>query len=247
MNNPKPVIVDKKKHTLQVLKILYLLLLALVIMALVVFLPKLILIKKISCQSQFGPCNPQMQEALKKAENSDLTFSKKVVNQVLSASVLVKDYSIQFKLPDTLSVNLIERKPKFALTNETQSKFALIDKEAEVLSLTDSSNLPRLITHEELPKIEEKVAEETLFALETVASVSSYYSISSALLEKESLVIELNDAPSLIFPLAGDKEILLGAANLILTQLKSEGENSKIGNVQDVGVIDLRFKNPVIR
>lgn len=247
MNNPKLKSVNKRKRFLQVLKILYFLLVVSIIATLGVFSARAIRIKDISCQSQYGPCNPQVAEELVKAKNLGLVSSKKVLTKTLSENILVKDYTIQFKLPSRFEVSLLERKARFALSNENQTQYVLVDMEGNVISSLASSNLPWVDTRDALPLIGEKVGEQTLFALNLVTGIFPYYSVSNAHLDGDSLIIELAEGPELIFPLKGDKEVLLGTSNLILTRLKSENQDSKIKNLEDIKIIDLRFKNPVLK
>jgi hypothetical protein len=75
----------------------------------------------------------------------------------------------------------------------------------------------------------------------------SSYQVREGIIEDESLVIELSQGPRVIFPLEGEKEVLLGSLRLVLSKLNNDAQDSKIENVSGASIIDLRFKNPVIK
>ncbi len=98
--------------------------------------------------------------------------------------------------------------------------------------------ITRLITSENFPNVGEKVTEETLFALELLYDMFSFYQVQTGKIDKSSLVIELSRGPKVIFPLEGSHQVLLGSLRLVLSKLNSDSQ---------VSTIDLRFKNPVIK
>jgi hypothetical protein len=57
----------------------------------------------------------------------------------------------------------------------------------------------------------------------------------------------LKDGNKAIFPLEGDRDVLVGAFRLIYSQLNQDAQTSKIEGVKTPFTIDLRYKNPVIR
>lgn len=68
-------------------------------------------------------------------------------------------------------------------------------------------------------------------------------------MENNSLLVELNDYPKIIFPLEGDREVLVGTAIFILSKINKIGiSDGKIADIQSrISTIDLRYKNPVIK
>ena len=73
------------------------------------------------------------------------------------------------------------------------------------------------------------------------------YQINIGEIINDSLVIELDSGTKVLFPLEGDKQILLGALRLIDSKVTTEGEELSGVDGQVVETIDLRYKNPVLR
>lgn len=217
---------------------LFLALLALIISPFFL-LPRILKIGKINCQSQFGPCNKNLEEKIRNIsqEKKSLSETKRELTAFLESDIIVNDFSFQFKLPDKLEINIIERKPKFAVQNQN-GMVALIDGNGYVITIEDSTGLPKLITSENLPNVGEKVTEEALFALELLYDLFSFYQVQTGKIDNGSLVIELSRGPKVIFPLEGSRQVLLGSLRLVLAKLNSDSQ---------VSTIDLRFKNPVIK
>ena len=212
-------------------------------------IPKKLKIKKIVCESQFGPCNTSILGLIDKAGNGEKSLYdvKKELQVILASSILVSDYSFHFQFPNIIEVNLIERKPKYAIKAKDTDSYALVDKEGYVIYFQDLTGLPVLITAEPPPNVGKTVSNKTFFALEILYGMFSSYQVREGKIENESLVIELSQGPKVIFPLEGEKEILLGSLRLVLTKLNNDGQDSKIENVSGASIIDLRFKNPVIK
>ncbi len=212
-------------------------------------IPKKLKIKKIVCQSQFGPCNASVLGSINKIENGEKNLNdvKKELQGILSSSALVSDYSLHFQFPNIVEVNLLERKPEYAIKAKGTDSYALIDKEGYVIYFQDLTGLPVLITTEPPPNVGEVVSDKTFFALEILRGMFSSYQVREGIIEDESLVIELSQGPKVIFPLEGEKDVLLGSLRLVLSKLNNDGQDSKIEKVSGASIIDLRFKNPVIK
>lgn len=207
------------------------------------FAPKFIQINKVVCVSQFGPCN--LEDKLSGLAGKSLDEVRREVTSVLSQEDSIADFSIQFKIPGTLEVAVIEKKPKFALMDSTSGLLALVDKEGKVLKIVEESSLPRVITAGKLPNVSEKVKEEYFFALNIVYNVSASYQVSSGRIENNSLVVNLPYGYKVVFPLEGEKDVLLGALRLLIERLNAAPKDSRIN--QGITEIDLRFKNPVLK
>ncbi len=211
------------------------------------FFPRLLIIDEILCSSQFGPCKQNILENLSSIEQNSLLNTSKNIDDYFSNNILVSDYSVQFELPRKLIVNIIERKPVFGVKAELNSQVALVDIDGRVISIEDVSSLPVLITNDNLPKIGDNVSQRTLFALKIVSGMHSTHHVSRGLIENDGLIFDLKDGFSVIYPLEGDVDVLLGSLALILNQLNIDGQGTKIGTADGVKLLDLRFKNPVIR
>lgn len=225
------------------LKFILLLIVLAFTISLFFYVPKLIFVNKISCKSQFGPCSTSLSEKLASKEGKNLKEVKKEVKEVLSYETSVSDFSLQFRIPASLNVFVVEKKPKFAVKQENY--FGLIDKEGIVLRIEKATSLPYVEIQEKIPGVGEKVNEKTFFALNAVYNLFIQYQVRSGVISGNFLVIDSIEGRQVIFPLEGDLDVLLGALRLIINRLNASAKDTRIET--SVKEIDLRFKNPVLR
>ncbi|HJX58940.1 MAG TPA: hypothetical protein VJ481_00085 [Patescibacteria group bacterium] len=216
------------------------------IAAAVYFIPGLIKIWELSCESQYGPCNRTVQDEIFSYQGKSLTEVKQGLSEFFKSQPGIKEYLFQFKLPNRLLVNIIEAKAKYAIGSKEKQTFALVDADGVSLRIDSSTNLPVLLTSGNPPNLGEKVNPRELFALELVYRIFSLYQVKEGKLEGEALKVLLPDGIEVVFPLEGDRDELIGALEVILTRLKSGAKDSKI-DYASVKKIDLRFKNPVLQ
>lgn len=208
--------------------------------------PKLVKIKNIECASQFGPCPAKISDKLALFEGLSLRDAKKQVRDYLSAEEAIAEFSLRFKLPATISVTILEKKPRFAMRNSREELYATLDNEGEVLTIVNESSLPFIIISGRPPNLGEKVSDKILFALKIQERLFSSYQVRSGELTGETLSVNLLEGYTVLFPLEGDRDELLGALSLIIYELNRPSEDSRI--VQGtIKTIDLRFKNPVLK
>ena len=74
------------------------------------FAPKFIYIGEVTCRSQFGPCT-LLGDKISGLSGKSLYDTKREVGSFLSAEDSISDFSMQFKIPGTLEVAVIEKKP----------------------------------------------------------------------------------------------------------------------------------------
>ncbi|HKC04839.1 MAG TPA: hypothetical protein VKC54_03130 [Patescibacteria group bacterium] len=170
----------------------------------------------------------------------NLVSAKAGVSKALKKNYIVSDFSLQFKLPNILSVQVLAKKPVFALYNTATNQSALIGPEGETLSISSGTSLPRLFINQNLPKPGERVSANYLFALKLIGGVFEMYQVGEGDLQSGSLTVDLPGPIKVIFPLEGDRDVILGALKLIYA--KTQGEGSR-----KFSQIDLRYKNPVLR
>jgi len=194
----------------------------------------------IDCKSQYGECPQEVIESLGKANGKTLKGAGREVAKVLAANPLISGYSTQYKLSGTLLVNILLKKPAFALIG-ADAKVALVSPEGEVLSHSDSSSLPRVRSEGSVPAGGEKVSEANLTALKIIGGIYEMYRVDVGAISGESLIVELPGRIRVLFPLDGDPQVLLGAVRLIYAKVTADGEEKKYSE------IDLRFQNPVLR
>lgn len=230
---------------MKLLKILLLVLPPWIIIALVYFLPRAININTIECESQYGPCNTVLARRIDEIQSGKLREAKSDLKAILSDNVFVKEYSSQFEYPDKIRVFLVEEKPVYALRKDNEENF-LVSSEGYVLTRSSSTNLPTISAESSFPSVGEKVSTDAHFALEIIYDVYPLYQVERSTMDSKGLHVFISEGLEIIFPLEGDRQILLGSLNLILSQLRGGKEDPKIEEVSDVEIIDLRFKNPVL-
>jgi hypothetical protein len=231
-------------------KLLKILIIAGFILALGAFfyaLPRLIKVKAVSCRSQFGPCSGELNESLTKFQGKNLSEAKRGISELLKSERLVSDFSYQLKLPSTLEVDILQRKASFAIVNPQINTAALLDRDGAVIKLEETTNLPYLETDETPPNLGERVSDEKLFLLNIIYEMFSTYQVKSGKLENGYMQVNLPSGIRVIFPEHGDKDVLLGSLALILSKLNSEDKDTRIENENGTSIIDLRFKNPVLK
>lgn len=207
----------------------------------VVFLISPFFIKiKISCRDQYGICGSELQSRLSSFNGKNLYSARGGITKILKSDYLVSDFSLQFKLPSVLEVNVVSKKPQFALLGEGGS-VGLVDFDGTVLETSSQTSLPEVVTTESVPQPGSKVNDNTLTSLKLLEGVYKMYQVRSGQLAGDSLVVDLPGQIRVIFPLDEDVQILLGSLRLIYPKVTS-------GDLAGVySQIDLRFKNPVLR
>lgn len=198
-------------------------------------LPRLIKVRKIECYNQYGLCSNEFLTKVNPVLNGSFDTAKKKITEEFKNTKLIEKYSFRFKLPATLRIDLILKKPKYALYSKNTNEIAVLDGEGEVLEKVENTNLPYVVTSDNLPNVGEMVESKKTFALEIIYGIYYLYQVKSGEIVSNSLEVKIPEAGKIIFPLEGERDILLGSMKLIL---------SRAGKFKE---IDLRYKNPVIR
>lgn len=208
-----------------------LLLMFLTLSVLIIFSLPFFVKVEIECKSQYGECPYDINAKLQMLNFKNLRTAKTEIKKILKQTPSVTDYSIQFKLPPTLLVELLVKKPIFAI-RDASNQIYLIDKDGKILSTTNSTNLPIIIQESSTPN---------LFALNLINGIFQMYQIRQGEIHDQSLVVELPTQIRVILPLQGDFEILLGSLRSIYSKIENSEQKGKFSE------IDLRFRNPVLR
>lgn len=223
-----------------ILKRIFPVILLLCLFLFLLFLPRLISIKKINCSSQYGPCNAQVLSELNKYQNTNYYKAKNEITKILKSSEYVSQFSVKYVLPDILTINLIEKKPSVALFVDNQ-KYFLINQSGQVVDEVSETLLPKILPEAEINldlTVGQEVGSELKFAVLLMQKAYFIYNVSQSQMGNDSLSFVLSDGKKVIFPLEGDMDVLFGSLQLILSRLNTEANYS---------IIDLRFKNPVLR
>lgn len=237
------------------LKIIVLVIFLLLAGGLYYAIPRYVKINSTTCKSQYGPCSKRVEEKLEEVKGQNLFDTKESLDDFLSKETMISDFNMHFKLPDRFEVNILTRKPVFALAYEEGNAAALIDKNGYVLSFQEKTSLPAVETENTPPDVGNKVPEKELFSLRLMSDLYEFYQVSEGKMEKDGLTIELGTGERVIFPLEGDRQVLIASLSVILSKLNNEADDTRIKNDDGdiVGscapgcTIDLRYKNPVIR
>lgn len=227
------------------IKRLFLLFLAILFAVLIILLPRLIVINEYLCRTQYGPCQQNILDNLVINRGKKYGEVKKRILNEFRQNKLISDISIQFKLPDKLDVYLILTKPYFAIKTPSSDKLILVNEKGESLSYADKSSLP--LVDIETPSLLENQSETLEFYLEIYRLIAQIFKIAEAKIFSDRMELKLNNNPTLIFPSEGDAAVLVGAARLIIEQLNIGRQNLKIDKPHSEVVVDLRFRNPVVR
>ena len=196
---------------------------------------------KVVCLSQYGDCPADMSGKLLALNGKNLASAKRQTNKILKNEFIISEFSTQFKLPSTLRVDILVKKPVFALKEAGSDKFVLVDGDGIVLTDAASTTLPVVEIEGALPKNGDNTSPSNLFALNLMAGVNQMYGVTDSKVSGTTLLVELPGQIRVIFPLDGDSSVLLGSLRLIYSKIQEEG------NPNGFREIDLRFKNPVLR
>lgn len=226
---------------------IFVILLVLFPISIVYIFPRAVKIDRIECANQYGICDEDLMDKLNAEGSNNLHDSKEIVVEVLQNDSTITDFSVQYKLPNVLRINVIDKNPKYAISNTDAKLIAIVDGSGEIVGFTKNTNLPQVTLDTRLPNVGDSIDENTIFALKLVYGVRLSNKVFDAKIEKNNLFITLEDGVKVIFPTSGDVEILLGSANLLLSRLNAITKDTKIENTEKISEIDLRFNNPVVR
>ena len=226
-------------------KILYILPL-LFLFSLFFVIPRVIVVKKIICSTQYDSCDQAIISEIEKSINKKLPQAKKEISIYLENNYFIRDFAIQYQIPDVLKINVVIEKAKFCLKSELNDVFSYIDKEGKVLELRGTCNLPIVYINSQNFNVGEKVNSELLSALNLLNQIFISYNIKEGKIVDNYLEVQFNQGYKVLFPLNKDNQVLLGSLRLIINRLNTEGSESRIIE-GGVNVIDLRYENPVLR
>jgi len=210
----------------------------------VISIPKFVIIRRVECESQYGPCSINITKGLDSFKDLSFKGAKRKILFELSQNLFISDYSVRYAFPDTIKIYVVEDRPRYALKDSESSDFALVDQKGLVLTHSKETNLPQVASFG-TPAIGSRVTQEQLLALNIVYDVYYLYKIKDASIQENEFVVELDGGPKIIFPLDGDRETLVGTLNFLLTNIGRVEKDSKSHSL--ISEIDLRFRNPVLR
>ena len=213
---------------------------------LIYIIPRLIIISKIICNNQFDICDQATLNEVNKSLGKKLPEAKKEIAIYLINNFFVKDYSIQYKIPNVLKISLVIEKADFCLKSEKHDVYSYIDSSGTVLELRSSCNLPIAYTNEKTFNVGENIGNDYLTALNLLNQIFISYNIREGSIINNYMEVNFNQGYKVIFPFNKDEQVLMGSLRLIINRLNSEDSESRIIEGR-INVIDLRYENPVLR
>ncbi len=225
-----------------------LIVLVFLLVGLLLYIPRKIVIKNIVCTNQYGECGERVLGIVAGHNGQTLSIAKRQIKSDLSEGLVKKDIVFRYQYPSTLLVSVYETQPEFALSNNEANDFRLVDNEGNVLSVAEQVSLPFAKVNSDLPSVGDRLDQKYLFALRILRDLAKTYDLPSGTLANDGLLIDLPSGIAVLFPLEGDRDVLLGSFVLIMNQLNRVKSSSTMDKVSLVGkTLDLRFKDPIIR
>lgn len=220
------------------------LLIPLFIFTIVFVIPTKVAVTSARCESSTGTCSSKLDDLIKGEVGKSIKTAWEEVDKSLRESSRVEKYTIRFYLPGELVVYAIEKMPIIAVQIAGQPGYILINTNGDKIDTSDDTSLPKvIITGQGV------LDSEVFFSAEILKNLHSLHGVNQAEVSKDQFKVNLLPDVEFLYPTEGDVDVLLGSTELLLFQLNSLLEKSKI---EDSGqsretVVDLRYENPVIR
>jgi hypothetical protein len=179
-------------------------------------------------------CSNELKTKFQSAKDKNIIESVNSVNSLLQKEKRVLDYSINLTLPFNLNINCLERIPAVAFKVK-DGNYAILDKEGILIEVSKDTSLPKILSSTPL------ASTELVFVANLMDSLHHFYNVNQGKITENGLEIENISNKKVLFPLKGDKDVLLASLNLILSRLQG------IKDASTIRTIDLRFKNPILR
>lgn len=208
-------------------------------------------IKTISCKvEREKECSAEITAELNRYTGNNLLLIRKseIETRLTTADRLIETIGVNLKLPSSLVVEIVTRKPIAAITSSLSFAEAVtVDSEGVILGKTDDpTGLPRLVWSgiSGWP-IEERLPDNIVRAM-TLGSLAGerfrlegFISIDSGSSAGMTAVMRLASGEKVWLALDKEPVELLTRLQVVLNQVRIGGNQ--------VSEIDLRFDNPVVR
>lgn len=204
-------------------------------------------IKTISCKVDGKKeCSPEIRAELDQyvGENLFSTQKSEIETKLIFADRLIKTTEVNFKLPSSLTVEIVSRKPTAAITSAGNITEAVeVDKDGVILRKTENiGDFPRLIWPQIVNwPIENPVPENIVKAAIITSLAGEKFQLEGAarVESQSSMAVMLKSGEKIRLSLISDPVEQLAMLQVVLNQAKIEGKQ--------VGEIDMRFERPVVR
>ncbi len=227
------------------MKVFSVLLIVSLIVILITLVSKYFVINHIECFTQFDKCDDALSAQISQGLPIKYTKINPYVKEVFDNNSEVYKYSMQLKLPSTVRLDLVIRKPVFALRSESVNSVSLIDQYGKVVSIEEFTNLPSMYIEGRLPNVGEEVSRTILSQVRVSQGLYKTTQIEKISIKGSDMYISATNTPQMILPTSEDNELLVGSVGLVLSRLKHILEETKI-DMSNVSRIDFRYKDPII-
>lgn len=206
------------------------------LLGLLLSLPYIVKVGNIYCKTDSQQsCRSEISSKINELKGKSLFSASKNGNNILDNSPYVASYKISYSINGNLDILVSEKKPVIALAPYTQTEFNLFTEDGVLVEVTKETNLPKVLFYE-------SVANEELDFIAILGyNLLYWYAVTDLKVEKGVVTGKTPIGVTLVYPKSGDIDLLLGATKLTLSQLNTLDEETRIT------LVDLRFKNPVIK
>jgi len=202
-------------------------------------------LEEIECYNQNVKCDPTILESLVTLKGKSLLRSYLNAKDILSKNPSVESFLIKYRPFRKIEVYVSQKRPVVLYASKVRDFNALVDKDGVVIGFADIPDLPRVLVEKSMPSVGEKVDDKDLFAIRLLLEMERIFGVKSGELRQDGVFFSMADGKKAIFPVSGDKDVLIGSLMLIYADLTSS--NPSIDVAKNISIIDLRFKNPVLR
>ena len=211
-----------------------------------VFFSRKVVIKDISCKSQYSYCGDYLDRKISEIERCDYWTTKKKLKELLNSEGLVQKYNILYRPLNSILVNIVMRKGVAAV--KIGPMYYVFDKNGFILSEVKNTDLVYFFVDGVRYGVGDTINDELLFYSKLVIGTNKMFPMEKAFVDENGyLEIKLRNGPLVLFPKEGDRDILLGSLRLIINQLNKDSQNLRIEKDMNTIILDLRYKNPVIK
>lgn len=197
-------------------------------------------VSKQKCVSQYGECPKEIQQIVEKHIGGSYFIARNSISEELGGTARVSYFRIRFVLPDVISVEITERKPEIA-AKFAEDNYYLFDVNGMSLGNVGETALPVVVVYEVPP------GERFAFGMRLARELDKYYEARELRLDKQGLYARVRGNVEAVLPLEGDADVVLGALEVVVSQLNRGLRDSTIALADGKNYrVDLRYKNPVV-
>lgn len=196
-------------------------------------------IKRVTCKTQYGPCNKQDEEKLAWARGENFFFvNTGAIKSDLGKLFTNRKIYVEKVFPNTLIVSIEKRKAIVAVKNQGREGLFLVDADGQVIDRVPQSYLPGLQIEGEQLAVGQNLPPGLVSAVKTLYLTYKAQGAKEGQVKGDKLSLVLPEGPMVYYSLEREPSLLVGALQLILVRSRIEGKLPS--------TIDLRYSKPVL-